>query len=136
MGEWPLRYHVLYKKLMLLHNLVKGKDRLAKRVIKDQEKYGYEDTWHGETSKGAKEVKVDIRRIEEKSKSEWKKQIKIRIKEKVGNIAREKIKDQTKLRFLNQHDEKSYITKLKAEDVQTVIRVIHTKHGKGSKKYG
>jgi len=40
------------------------------------------------------QIKVDIRRIEEKSKSEWKKQIKIRIKEKVGNIARKKIKDQ------------------------------------------
>lgn len=122
-GFWPIKWVILYKQLMMLHGIVNGRERLAKTVVEDQKRYEQEGTWYGEVERDAKEVQIEISRATERTKSEWKREVKKRIKTEVGKIAEEKIKERKKLRFMKRHEGKKYLTEIEGEQAEMIVRV-------------
>ena len=107
---WDMRSRIVYKRLMLYHNISHSEnERLGKKIIEQQKEYQVEGSWYTETAKMAAEYDVDINKVEENiSKSEWKKLVKDKIEKrmiKVSNCKKEtmsKLKVQRKQPFERQ----------------------------------
>ena len=55
-----------YKKMMLCH--LSDVERVAKQLVKEQEKYGYEESWYSEVKKVAMEIGIVIRECSERGR--------------------------------------------------------------------
>ena len=66
---------------------------------------------------------MDIKRGTERSKSEWKKEIKRKINKEVEKIAEGKMMEKKKLRFIRSHKGKDYVQEMEAEQVEMIMRV-------------
>ena len=122
LGMWSMDLIILYKKLMLLHNIENTKgERLAKKIVEEQKRNKYEGDWYG-GMKGMMQrcnVKVDMESIRE-SKSKWKRRVKKEMEEKmIRRVEREK--DKRKMRFIKEYGRKEYI-KMKPEQVRLIMR--------------
>ena len=101
----PIRLHITYKRLMVYHNMMNSDDeRVAKRIIKEQERREYKECWFGNMQEEAKEIgmKVNEKAVLGKPKSVWKKEVKAKIRTAFENQATHKKKQGKKLRFPQQ----------------------------------
>ncbi len=74
-GILPMKNQIDYKKLMLYHWLLTSDDeRMAKKVLLDQEDCGISNCWYSELEEIAEAYKIDISigSINKKTKSTWK----------------------------------------------------------------
>ena len=53
--------------MMLYHNIINSDDeRVAKQLVKEQEKYGYGESWYSEVKKESMEIGIVIRECSER----------------------------------------------------------------------
>ena len=104
-GIWPVEQSIWYSKLMLYHNIIKGKEtRLAKMIWKQQEKYQMPNSFHQNVQIICNTLQLngDWRYIATLLKSTWKRTV----KESIGRFSlqdfHQKQQTMTKLRFLKQ----------------------------------
>ena len=64
-------------------------DRLGKRLVANQKERGSENSWYGETQRIAEELEIEIHKLEEMTKQEWKKLVKKKIQEKIERTSEE-----------------------------------------------
>ena len=58
----PIKLHITYKRLMVYHNLMNSDDdRVAKQIIKEQEKDGYEECWFGNVKREGKSIGIEVK---------------------------------------------------------------------------
>ena len=124
LGIWPVGKQVEYKKVMLLHNILKSDDN---RVIKEIIKYQIENTWRGcwmqETNEILKKNDIDITKMAEKSKEQMKKKIKNTIMQRLQTELSELKKEKTKLRFIEKFEQKKYLEELTFEDTIEMMKL-------------
>ncbi len=95
-GCWPVSSRILYRKLMLLHNLViSDEKRIAKKLLMDKIKKEREKRWYVELKEKLKEYEIseDIEAIKGFKKSKWKKMVKEKIRKYVDREYKEKSKE-------------------------------------------
>ena len=81
-GLWPLEYHLWYKKLMLYHNIVNGKEsRLARLIWLQQYKYDMPNSFHSNVKKlcSILDLSSDPETMRQTLKSNWKDVVKTRV---------------------------------------------------------
>ena len=69
---------------MVYHNLLNSdEDRVAKHIVREQEKSKYEECWYGNVKREGKGIGIEVneKAVLGKPKSSWKKYVKGRIKE-------------------------------------------------------
>ena len=72
----PLEYEVQYKRVMLYHNLENSSDkRVAKQVIRQQEKYHMTNCFYSEILKSAEKIEFKLLDARQVKKSTWKQQV-------------------------------------------------------------
>ena len=75
----PIMLVLTYKKIMLYHNIVNSDERrVAKQIVREQEKSGFRDCWFGnvEEEGGKIGIKICEELVKGKQKSKWKKRSK------------------------------------------------------------
>ena len=77
LGMWRMEERIMYRKMMLYHNIIhSNEDRLCRKIIKDQEEREEEGTFYQETKKFFEEVEIEIKDVELMLKSKLKRIIK------------------------------------------------------------
>ena len=130
-GIWPYKHVILYKKLMFLHHIIHSSDdRIAKRIIKRQEQImlqGNNSTWYAELKDAVEPMDINIKTnvVQEKTKSNWKKQVKERIKKGIASEHHEETKKKTKLRFQRGKEwgRMDYVETCDAETVGKIMNI-------------
>ena len=122
-GIWPIKATINYRRLMIFHKLINGKDRLAKRILESQMKREHqEDSWYNRTIEIADKLKLSLE-VKGMKKSEWKKKIKSATTKAIQDEAEKEIKTKKKLRFVRSFEEKEYIRGHSFEDINLLLRV-------------
>ena len=101
-GMWRMQERLMYRKIMLYHNIVNSDDnRLAKKIIEEQEKTNEEGTWYAEVAKHLKTLEIDKGLVKESTKSALKKMVKEKITKRMQCAINTEKKKSSKMRFLN-----------------------------------
>ena len=83
---------------MLLQNILSSSDeRLCKKVIKEQRTRGWKDSWYGELVEEGKDCGIDVEEVECCRKSEWKKEVKCKLRRKVESELEDQKRKMSKL---------------------------------------
>ena len=89
---------------MFLHHLINSpKERVARKILINQAMQGREKkNWYNEVVEKAESIGIEIKilKMEEIKKSEWKRAIKQKIKDRIEKDIQEKAECSKKLRFL------------------------------------
>ncbi len=112
-GMWRMEERLMYRKIMLLHNILNSNDdRLIKRMIIEQEEDEEESTWYDEAAKYLACLHMNVEMVRNMSKSELKKTVKERITLRMERIIKTTGRNSTKMRFVNcdKLERKPYIT--------------------------
>ena len=122
----PIKLHITYKRLMVYHNLMNSDDdRVAKQIIKEQEKDGYEECWFGNVKREGKSIGIEVNEeaVLGKQKSVWKKQVKEKIR--VAFEAEMAVKKQhgVKLRFLGNRGSDTYLKEVCNENARMAMKI-------------
>ena len=125
-GYWPYSYVIIYKRLMLYHNLIHSEERrVARKIVINQingKGKGY--TWYGGVEEWLN--KLELTGSEEEvlkiTKSKWKKEVKEQLDKWVKEELEEKKKQMKKLRFTNTNGRQEYIEKCKMEQVKKIMK--------------
>jgi hypothetical protein len=126
LGVMPIISRLTYKKLMLYHNIINSdEDRIAKHLVREQERRGIEECWFGEVKKEASGIGIRLSedQVKGKLKSEWKKEVKERVQEKVTKDLEEKKKEGKKLRFLRVKGHETYLNDVHNDDARMAIKI-------------
>ena len=123
----PVRMEILYRKLMLYHSIINSdNDRMTKQLMTEQETRQQPDCWFSELKETAKAIGMEISKDKatQKMKSEWKKEVKEKVRTEVDRIEGTKIKDMKKLRHLQgRRAVDSYLTDVHNDDARTAIKI-------------
>ena len=111
-GIRPIQSIIEYHRMMFFHKVLNGGDSLSADIIRSHDELATE-TWTSETKKIGKKYNLDmtIQKIKNIKKSEWKRQVKDKIKCNIEEQWQEKLGRMKKLRHLRQsnHGQKEYL---------------------------
>ena len=122
----PITLVLTYKKLMLYHNLINSDDRrIAKQIVKEQERSGFKDCWFGNTYAEGEKIGIQIAEglVEGKTKSSWKKKVKIRIREAFKREVMEKKEISKKMRFLEKQASETYLKEVFNDEARMALKI-------------
>ena len=123
-GIWPAKERIKYQRLMLYQNMITSEeDRLGRVILKDQELRETELNWLNETTRIAREMKIEIERARDNSKEAWKKHIKVKIKEEIEKEMRKK-EGMRKMRHQvgQKFERKGYLSKMGIKEASKTIK--------------
>ena len=103
LGEWPIQQTMHYKKMMLSYRFLISKEgRLARKVLINQIDSGLPKNWYHEVEQAAKQYNINlvVADVIERTKSEWKKEVKSKIEIWTLKHFNSEIKTKTELRLL------------------------------------
>ena len=124
-GTWTIRWRLVYKTIMLFHNIMVGDDdRLAKDVVIQQIKEGHKESFGNKVKEEA--AAIGITNITELSKSELKKQVKESVKRRMEEEISREAEKSSKLRFLTQPitlECADYINELPGDEAVDVLKL-------------
>ena len=99
LGMWRMEEKLMYRKMMLYHNIIHSdEDRLCRKIIKDQEKSIEEDTFYHETKQCFNKIGMDIKVVDDMLKSQLKNTIKERLNNRMIGVIKNAMR-MTKSRF-------------------------------------
>ena len=122
----PIMLVLTYKKIMLYHNIINSDDRrVAKQIVKEQEKSGLRDCWFGNVQEEGEKIGIKIHEnvVKGKLKSKWKKEVKRKIRESFRKGVEEKKKTSKKMRFLKKSGSDTYLKDIFNEDARTALKI-------------
>ena len=127
-GTWPIEQRIDYKRLMYMHNLVHSDERReARKILMEMIPKQIQGSWTEEIRLCGEKynIEVDIRTIENKKKSAWKREIKMSINKFLELKARDMCRESTKLRFCtrNNFERKKYLDSLSPSEIEWLIKV-------------
>ena len=124
LGVWPIEQLIDLRKVMLLHNIMTSKgERLIKEIITEQIKRPWRGCWMETTSNICKKYSIDIEKITELTKDGLKHIMKEKINKSLEKLIKEMATSKTKLRFVTNFNQKSYINDLQYQDTITMIKI-------------
>ena len=122
----PIKLLITYKRLMVYHNLINSDDdRVAKHIVREQEKSEYEKCWYGNVKREGKGIGIEVneKAVLGKPKSSWKKFVKGRIKEAFEAELEIKKQHGGKLRFLGKRGSDTYLKELHNDDARMAMKI-------------
>ena len=124
-GMWSIRWRVVYRKIMLYHNIMVGDDeRLAKEILEQQIEEGNEESFANQVREDS--AALGITDLTEHSKSQLKEKVKRAIRERMADEVKEEAAKSSKMRFIVPGDDfqqSEYIGELPGDDVLEVLKV-------------
>ena len=127
-GVWRISDVLLYKKIMLLHNILTSKsERIIKRIIMEQERFPIPNCWLENLKVQTKDagIEINIEEMKTKTKVCLKRQIKAQIQENL--IRYIELNKTTKLRTVikNEFKKKRYIDegKLNENEIKEIMMI-------------
>ena len=124
-GMWRVEERLMYRKIMLYHNIHNSPDtRLAKRIITEQIENEDEDTFYAEVQRMGNELKIEMDTVRLLSKSQLKTLVKKRIDERMQLIVSESTK-MRKMRFVKAgtFSRKKYIQRMKGSEALKALKI-------------
>ena len=124
-GVWPFKYIAIYRRLMFVWSLVNSsEDRIARKLLLRQSKSRNEN-YYNEVRKDAETLGLKLDGLEEKTKLEWKNNIKREIEVKIVEEVMEEKKKMKKLRFVCKRytQPEDYVTTMKIQEVAQIMKV-------------
>ena len=126
-GLWPYSYVIIYKRIMMFHNLIHSKEsRIARKIVINQMNgQGKGFTWY----QGVDEWldKLELEKEEEAilqiKKSKWKKRLKEKLGEWIKNELEEQKKKMKKLRFTNTTGRQEYMETCSMSQVKKILEL-------------
>ena len=85
-GIWPLKEKILYKKLMLLHNIIHfDNEIIIKKIVQEQDTSDMEGSWlkNLKTESLENNIVIDCQAIIKSSKEKYKTKVKETIQQKI-----------------------------------------------------
>ena len=125
-GIWPVEQKLQYATLMLYHNIMNSdEDRVARKIIIEQRKKEYKRTYYQKVKNAAKDINIDIDKVEQEKKSKWKKEVKEKIVEKIKERMNEEMMGKTKSRTIenDKWGRKEYIKECSSDVIKDVIKI-------------
>ena len=120
-GIWPMKHYINYKKLLLLHNLVKSsEERVAANILKAQIENEILKCWYSELKGHCDQYQIDTTKVKEMTKNTWKKMIRKAITERVQN---EEWTKQTKSRNCKVFGRKKYLDETDKGTMRNILRM-------------
>ena len=123
-GIWPVKERVEYSTMMGYHSIVKSDDnRIAKKIIEEKQKEQFKNTMYERVKYIAKELNINITKVETIKKSTWKRLVKEKITKKVEERLKSEMKDKTKARTVREGkwEMKEYIKNCNGEDARDIL---------------
>ena len=123
-GTWTVKWRLVYKVIMLFHNIMVGdEDRLAKEVLEQQLSERYEESFASRVL--VESAALGIGGITELTKSELKKKVKEAIQEKMEAEITAEVAISTKLRFVTEPislERADYLNEMDGDDAVEVLK--------------
>ena len=111
-GIWRIQEYLDYKKIILFHNIVTSKNnRVLKDVIEDELVYTWKGCWVQSIKEICLKYKIDIEKLKELSKQNLKIKMRKEITNYLNEILKQQYQEKTKMRFIKEFAEKSYLKK-------------------------
>ena len=123
-GWWTMEARLSYKKLMFYHNILRSDDRrVIKKLLEYQQREDRATTWYGNIMKVLEAYNISLQ-PKNSSKSKWKKHVKTRIAEVVGNEIKRRCKEMKKGRTVknDDHAKKDYLTKTSVTESKKILK--------------
>ena len=99
-GIWRIEEKLMYRKIMLYHNIHNSPDtRLVKRIVEEQQQMEEKDTFYGNVEEMANTLKIQMETIRQLTKSQLKKLVKSQITGRMTQLVRAKSETMSKMRF-------------------------------------
>ena len=125
LGMWRVEEQIMYRKIMLYHNIQNSPTtRLIKRIVDEQKENIESDTFYADILYVTKLLNIDVEDIANMSKSQLKTLVKKRINNRMQQVISE-CKNMKKMRFVAESQEysrKQYLIKMKGSDALKVIK--------------
>ena len=100
LGMWRMEERMMYRKIMLFHNIMNSSDkRLCKQIIQEQIENEEEETFYVETKMYCNKLRINIKELQAMQKSEVKRIVKAKIAERMVGVIHKSL-HMTKLRFI------------------------------------
>ena len=127
MDIWPVKMEIIYRKLMLFHNLANSdNERTASTITIEQERLSMTNCWFSEVQREGNLIGMEVnsKRAKEKKKSEWKKECKKLIAREVTKKENEHIQKMEKLRFLGtERGRHTYMKETHNDETRRALRI-------------
>ena len=124
-GIWTMRKRVMYKKMSLYHNIINSKgNRLSKQVIEEQIRTKVENGWYKEVERDGEEIEIDVTKVKEYTKEQWKNMIKEKINKMMEKESKEKRQKMKKLAGQRQqkHERQMYTIGRSRKEVTNLLK--------------
>ena len=127
-GIWRIEEKLMYRKIMLYHNLHNSPDsRLAKRIVEEQQHMEEKDTFYSDVEEMATVLRIQMETIRLISKSQLKKLVKDQINERMSQLVKKKSLTMKKMRFVKEEaDEfgrKMYLVKMTGAEAMKTLKI-------------
>ena len=110
LGIWPFEQLLSYKRIMLLHQILRSNDnRFLKEVIIDQIRDTYPGCWMEQTKEICNEYNLSIQLIRCMKKGKLKRILKNKIQQRLTTRIELESREKTKLRFCGDFGKKKYL---------------------------
>ena len=122
----PINLVLTYRKLMLYHSIMNSDDRrVIKYLLREQEKSQYKACWFGNMKEEGERLGVTVNEevVVGKLKSQWKKEVKQKIRTAYNQKLKEKKKESKKMRFLHKKGIDTYLKTLANENAKMAITI-------------
>ena len=91
-GVWPANQIIHYNTMMLYHNIMNSDHkRIARKILVEQTKSNNKNTMISKVQHIAQEIGVNLKNVENMSKSKWKKQVKGKIGKSIEERTKQKM---------------------------------------------
>ena len=120
----PIKLLLTYRKLMLYHCILNSDDRrIIKHLVKEQERSGNKECWYGNVKEEGESIGIVVSEEEVvgKSKSKWKRMVKLKVKQAFEKEVDEKRKTSKKMRFLQKKGAETYLKSLCNDDARLAL---------------
>ena len=110
---------------MLYQNLFNSdKGRFARRIIMNQKEYMIQNTWYSELLLASNKYSINLTGAETKKKSEWKREVKEKIKKSIEELSNNKVMQMTKLRHqrMQKLERQQYLNETTISRVSDLLR--------------
>eukprot|EP00794_Sanderia_malayensis_P015001 gene15001-16550_t len=125
LGIWTLKRKVDYQRLMLFQNLMKSDEsRLGRQIVEEQMKCRGRN-WFNYTKQIAEEIGIELERVFELSKEQWKREVKNKVQESLEKEAKEKELEFKKMRHQREQkfERKRYLKEMGIKEASDVERL-------------
>ena len=122
----PINLVLSYRKLMLYHSIMNSDDRrVIKDLLREQEKSQYKACWYGNVREEGERLGVVVSEevVVGILKSQWKKEVKQKIRVAYNRKLKEKKEESKKMRFLHKNGKNTYLKYLSNENAKKAIEL-------------